>query len=62
MFAEQTWLARMIWLSLAGVVLWALVQLRFELAFVAMATLALSLAPLLVANWAKNVAPSSLGP
>lgn len=57
MFADQTWLARIIWLALAGAVLWALVLFRFELAFVAMATLGLSMAPLAVANWAKVHVP-----
>lgn len=59
MFADQTWLARAIWLALAGVVLAALVQLRLELAFVATATLALSLAPVFVARWAEVHVPPS---
>ncbi len=57
MFAEQTWVARLIWLALVGAVIWALLQLRFELAFVALATLGLSLAPLLVATWAEVHVP-----
>ena len=59
MFAEQTLLARAIWLALAGVVLAALVQWRLELAFVALATLALSLAPVVVARWADIHVPPS---
>lgn len=57
MFADQTWLARIIWLALAGAVIWALALLRFELAFVALATLGLSMAPLVVANWAQVHVP-----
>lgn len=59
MFAEQTWLARIIWSALAGVALWALVQFRWEPAFVALATLALSLAPLFMARWADVHVPPS---
>jgi len=59
MFADQTWLARAIWLALAGVVLAALVRFQFELAFVALATLALSLAPVFVARWADVHVPPS---
>jgi hypothetical protein len=44
---------------LAGVVLAALVQWRLELAFVALATLALSLAPVAVARWADIHVPPS---
>lgn len=57
MFADHTWLARVIWLSLAGVFLFALIQLRWELAFVALATLALSLVPVVVAKWARFHVP-----
>ncbi|KRS14401.1 hypothetical protein XM53_01355 [Roseovarius atlanticus] len=57
MFAEQTWLARIIWMALAGAALWALAVLRLELAFVALATLGLSLAPVVVANWAQVHVP-----
>lgn len=59
MFADQTWLARAIWLALAGVILAALAQLRWELAFVALATLMLSLAPVWVARWADVHVPPS---
>lgn len=59
MFADQTWMARAIWLALAGVVLAALAQLRLELAFVALATLMLSLAPVVVARWADIHVPPS---
>ncbi len=57
MFADQTWLARIIWLALAGAAAWALAVLRLELAFVALATLGLSLAPVVVANWAQVHVP-----
>ncbi|MEQ9245533.1 MAG: hypothetical protein RLO21_06045, partial [Nitratireductor sp.] len=57
MFADQTWLARIIWLALAGAALWALAVLRLELAFVALATLGLSLTPVVVANWAQVHVP-----
>lgn len=59
MFADQTWLARAIWLALLGVVMWALGEWRLELAFVASGTLALSLAPVLVARWADIHVPPS---
>lgn len=58
-FADQTWLARAIWLALALVTLAALIELRLELAFVAAATLALSLAPMFVARWADVHVPPS---
>ncbi|MFN3208535.1 MAG: hypothetical protein ACE369_05960 [Roseovarius sp.] len=57
MFADQTWLARLIWMALAGAVIWALVNFRFELAFVALATLGLSLAPVIVASWTQVHVP-----
>ncbi|WP_371224021.1 hypothetical protein [Roseovarius sp. 2305UL8-3] len=59
MFAEQTWVARLIWLLLLGVVLWALATFRWEQAFVGMATLALSLTPVLAARWADIRVPPS---
>lgn len=59
MFSEQTWLVRLIWLALSGVVLWALVTFRWEQAFVGMATLALSLTPVLAARWADIHVPPS---
>jgi len=58
-FADQTWLARAIWLALAGVVVFALVELRLELAFVALGTLALSFAPVVVARWTDVHVPPS---
>ncbi len=51
MFSEQTWLARMIWILLGAIFVWATVQLNWELAFVALATLLLSLAPVLIGRW-----------
>ena len=58
-FADQTWLARAIWLALMGVAGWALVQWRLELAFVSLATLAVSLLPVVVARWADIHVPPS---
>ena len=59
MFSDQTWLARVIWSALALVAIWALVSWRLELAFVAVVTLTLSLAPLFVAKWADVKVPPS---
>lgn len=58
-FAEQTRLARVIWVALGLVALWALVTGRWELAFVALATLALSLSPVAIARWAEFHVPPS---
>ncbi|SHL68571.1 hypothetical protein SAMN05443432_102223 [Roseovarius litoreus] len=59
MFSDQTWLARLIWSALAAVMLWAMWQRQFELSFVALATLALSMAPVFVAKWADVFVPPS---
>lgn len=59
MFADQTWLAKIIWAVLALLMLDALVQRNWSLAFVALATLMLSLAPVVVARWAEIVVPPS---
>ena len=59
MFSDQTWLARIIWSALLLVALTAMVQLRWELAFVALATLAVSLIPVFVARWAEIAVPPS---
>lgn len=56
-FAEQTGLARLIWLLLAVVAVVALAQARWSLAFVALATLGLSLVPVLAAKWAEITVP-----
>lgn len=60
MFADQTWLARLIWAGLLGVAFWALFELRWELLFVALATLCVSLAPVFVARWTDVHVPPSL--
>ncbi|MDR9393457.1 hypothetical protein [Roseovarius sp. SYSU LYC5161] len=60
MFADQTWLARLIWVALCGVMIWAVFELRWELAFVALATLSLSLAPVFVAKWANIHVPPGM--
>ncbi|SLN11562.1 hypothetical protein PEL8287_00267 [Roseovarius litorisediminis] len=59
MFSDQTWLARLIWIALLLVAFTAMVQLRWELAFVALATLTLSLVPVFVARWAEITVPAS---
>ena len=59
MFYEQTWLARLIWLSLLGVALWALWEWQLELAFVALGTLAVSVVPVVAAKWADIQVPPS---
>ncbi|MCZ0812132.1 MAG: hypothetical protein ACQEVT_12820 [Pseudomonadota bacterium] len=59
MFSDQTWLARLIWAALVCVVLWAVFEWQLELAFVALATLALSMAPVYVAKWADIRVPPS---
>lgn len=59
MFAEQTWLARLIWLALVLTTLEALIFGPWSLAFVSLATLLLSLAPLVVARWADIKVPPS---
>ena len=59
MFADQTWLARIIWGLLALFALDALFQGNWPLVFVSLATLALSLVPLFAARWAEVVVPPS---
>ncbi|MDP5367465.1 MAG: hypothetical protein NWT12_14355 [Paracoccaceae bacterium] len=59
MFADQTWLARIIWGLLALFALDALFQGNWPLVFVSLATLALSLVPLFAARWAEIVVPPS---
>lgn len=58
-FADQTWLAKLIWGALTLSVLDALLQGNWPLAAVAVATLALSLAPVIAARWAEIVIPPS---
>ncbi len=61
MFSEQTLLTRVIWIALGLIMLDALIQREWSLAFIALATLALSFAPILVARWAEfDVPPSFL--
>jgi len=59
MFSDQTWLARIIWVILAVVALVALISWRLEVAYVAVVTLAVSLAPVFVAKWANVRVPPS---
>jgi hypothetical protein len=58
-FADQTWLAKIIWTLLALFCLDALIQGNWPLAFVALATLLLSLSPVFVARWAEVIVPPS---
>ena len=61
MFSEQTLLTRVIWIALGLIMLDALIQREWSLAFIALATLMLSFAPILVARWAEiDVPPSFL--
>ncbi len=59
MFAEQTWLAKGIWALLVLFMLDALFVGNWPLAFVSLATLVLSMAPVYVARWAEIVVPPS---
>ncbi|PIE13092.1 MAG: hypothetical protein CSA70_07475 [Rhodobacterales bacterium] len=59
MFSDQSILTRAIWAALVLFCLWALITAKWSLAFVALATFALSIAPLLVARWAMVVVPPS---
>jgi hypothetical protein len=59
MFAEQTWLAKGIWALLVLFLLDALFVGNWPLAFVSLATLILSLAPVYVARWAEIFVPPS---
>lgn len=58
-FSDQTGLARAIWLLLLGIVVWAMVQLRWEIAFVAFATMVLSMIPVFIGRWAHIAVPPS---
>ena len=57
MFSDQALLARVIWGALALTAIVAMGQARWSLAFVAMATLCLSLVPVLIARWADVKVP-----
>lgn len=59
MFTEQTWLAKVIWGLLAIFTLDALFQRNWPLAFVALITLLLSMAPLFMARRANLFIPPS---
>ncbi|WP_297773600.1 hypothetical protein [uncultured Roseovarius sp.] len=61
MFSGQTLITRLIWMALGLIALDALVTREWSLAFIALATLALSMAPVVVARWAEiDVPPSFL--
>ncbi|MGH1353491.1 MAG: hypothetical protein ACRBBS_00215 [Thalassovita sp.] len=57
MFGEQAWLTRIIWILLLVLAAWALVTMRLSLAFVALLTLGVSLAPVLLARWVQVTVP-----
>lgn len=59
MFREQTWMAKGIWLLLLLFAADALISGRLSLAFVALATLALSLAPVYLGRYAHVRVPPS---
>ncbi|UYV38882.1 hypothetical protein N4R57_07610 [Rhodobacteraceae bacterium D3-12] len=59
MLHDQSLVTKLVWASLLVVAVGALIELRFSLAFVASATLVLSLAPALVAGWADIRVPPS---
>ncbi|WP_319826433.1 hypothetical protein [Thalassovita sp.] len=58
-FSEQTILARIVWIVLLLLAAGALVTARWSLAFVSLATLLLSMTPLLLARWAQVRVPPS---
>ena len=59
MFADQTWLAKLIWVALVLAFADALMQGNWPAAAVSLGTLALSLAPVFVARWAEIFIPPS---
>ncbi|WP_375172736.1 hypothetical protein [Pseudooceanicola sp.] len=59
MFREQTLLTRLIWLALIIAAAEAIYTWRLSLAFIALITLGLSMAPVLVAKWAQITVPKS---
>lgn len=59
MFAEQTWLAKAIWVLLALFFLDALIVGNWPLAFVSLITMLLSMVPVFVARWAQIHIPPS---
>jgi hypothetical protein len=59
MFQDQSLLTRLIWTALVIAAAEALITGRFSLAFIALVTLGLSMAPALVARWAQITVPKS---
>lgn len=59
MFAEQTWVARITWILLIVFAAVSLISGRWYPAFVALATLLLSMSPLLLSRWANVYIPPS---
>jgi len=59
MFRDQSILTRLIWTALVIAAAEALITGRFSLAFIALVTLGLSMAPALVARWAQITVPKS---
>lgn len=59
MIREQAWLTKLIWLALLVAAADALRNWQLSLVFIALATLAVSLAPVIVARWADVHVPTS---
>ena len=59
MLRDQSLLTKLVWAALLIIAIDALIQWELSLLFIALATLALSLAPVLVARWAEIHVPSS---
>lgn len=59
MLRDQSLITKLVWAGLLVVAIGALIELRYSLAFVAGATLVLSLVPTLVARWAEIHVPPS---
>ncbi len=59
MLHDQSLLTKLVWAALLFIAADALIQWQLSLVFIALATLALSLAPVLVARWAQIHVPAS---
>ena len=59
MLHDQSLLTKLVWAALLIIAADALIQWQLSLVFIALATLALSLAPVLVARWAQIHVPAS---
>ncbi len=59
MFRDQTWLTKLIWIALLIAAADALWNWQLSLLFIALSTLALSMAPAIVARWAQIHVPAT---